>query len=64
MAAMTVYWSRILLICESKGAQKGHKTPFWTLARSYLIDLIDKILERETRFELATPTLARSCSTS
>ena len=54
MAAMTVYWSRILRICDSKGGRKVDETPFSTLARSYLIDLIEKRLERETRFELAT----------
>ncbi|WP_217267790.1 MULTISPECIES: hypothetical protein, partial [Halomonadaceae] len=26
--------------------------------------LVERILERETRFELATPTLARLCSTT
>ena len=53
MAAMTVYWSRILRICDSKGGRKVDETPFSTLVNSYLIDFIEKRLERETRFELA-----------
>ena len=54
MAAMTVYWSQILQVCDSKGGRKVDETPFSTLVHSYLIDLITKRLERETRFELAT----------
>jgi len=53
MAAMTVYWSRILRTCKLKVGQKSDETPFSTLVNSYLIDLIEKRMERETRFELA-----------
>ena len=35
-----------------------------TLSKGLKIDSCDVKLERETRLELATPTLARSCSTN
>ena len=42
------------------------KTPKRLFSMTYRIpwNSVDRYLERETRLELATPTLARSCSTN
>ena len=48
---------------NSGGNEKRARRPFFdnlqTLSKS-----VDLYVERETRLELATPTLARSCSTN
>lgn len=45
------------------GTKKGPEGPFSMIYRLHW-NSIDLYLERETRLELATPTLARSCSTN
>lgn len=45
------------------GTKKGPEGPFSMIYRPHW-NSIDLYLERETRLELATPTLARSCSTN
>ncbi len=43
--------------------KKGPEGPFF-YHYSTLLNAVAPYLERETRLELATPTLARSCSTN
>ena len=35
MAAMTVYWSQILRVCDSKGGRKVDETPFCRYLRAF-----------------------------
>ncbi len=46
------------------GGKSGEITPFLELQKTQATDFKRKELERETRLELATPTLARLCSTT
>ena len=48
---------------QSRPSQHDRSAPRAPLAAGKLLSKLTK-LERETRFELATPTLARSCSTN